>query len=86
MEFFTFSATVPTLVTVALPSGAKTSKTALRWRQLTNSGANLDTWTLNNVRVNGTNSQFVSVPNSDVTLSGNANIFTANFDTNRVIG
>ena len=39
--------TSPTLVQVSLPSAAKTSSTAIRWRQISNSGANNDEWSLN---------------------------------------
>ena len=43
----------PTLVSIDIPSGAWTRQTALRWRQLSNTGEQFDTWALNDVIITG---------------------------------
>lgn len=44
-------------VTVRLPAAATTKRTALKWRQTTNSGLNLDEWAIDHVSITGANYQ-----------------------------
>lgn len=68
-----------TNVTINLPAAAQKAATTLRWRQLTNSGSNLDEWAIDDIQILRTD--VGTTPTAVPTTPTLATIFLENFDT-----
>lgn len=67
-------------ITVALPNASVSSNTQFRWRQQAHSGANFDTWAIDNLQIqSSTHSSvfFVEQPSPDIVLEGSSKTLTA---------
>ena len=67
-------------MTISLPAAAQTTATAIRWRQLSHDGLNLDEWAIDAISITAIISS-PTILTPAVAAPTLANIFSDNFDT-----